>query len=175
MLNIGFLSHVSTLFPSFLHHLCLQFLYPTNFLVRECFSSLALHFVSSNFNFIVDDICKHWQVLTSYSYDVASSIEDRALIICPPPPLPPSPSPTSPTSITVTTRRPLLFRISMYRTREDSNSSSVSILDVYSRDVVRERIAVMACNIHSRDVVRVLVIVFTSRDVVQVRIAVYGM
>ena len=44
VLNIGFLSHFSfpkTLFPSFLHHLCLQFLYPTNFLVRECFS-LAL-------------------------------------------------------------------------------------------------------------------------------------
>ena len=45
MLNIGFLSHFSfskTLFPSFLHHLCLQFLYPTNFLVRECFSLLVI-------------------------------------------------------------------------------------------------------------------------------------
>ena len=45
MLNIGILSHFSfpkTLFPSFLHHLCLQFLYPTNFLVRECFSLLVL-------------------------------------------------------------------------------------------------------------------------------------
>ena len=45
MLNIGFLSHypfLKTLFPSFLHHLCLQFLYPTNFLVRECFSLLIL-------------------------------------------------------------------------------------------------------------------------------------
>ena len=41
MLNIGFLCHFSfpkTLFPSFLHHLCLQFLYPTTFLVR-----LTLH------------------------------------------------------------------------------------------------------------------------------------
>ena len=44
MLNIGFLSHylfVKTLFPSYLHHNCLQFLYPTNFLVRECFSVLV--------------------------------------------------------------------------------------------------------------------------------------
>ena len=41
VLKTGFLSHypfLQTLFPSFLHHLCLQFLYPTNFLVRECFS-----------------------------------------------------------------------------------------------------------------------------------------
>ena len=39
-------------FPSFLHHHCLQFLYPTNFLVRECFSLL----VSSIFllSFIID-------------------------------------------------------------------------------------------------------------------------
>ena len=59
VLNIGFLSHFSfpkTVFPSFLHHLCLQFLYPTNFLVRECFSLLV---VSSIFNFIVDDICEY--------------------------------------------------------------------------------------------------------------------
>ena len=44
VLNIGFLSHypfLKTLFPSFLHHHCLQFLYPTNFLVRECFSLLV--------------------------------------------------------------------------------------------------------------------------------------
>ena len=44
MLNIGFLSHypfLKILFPSFLHHHCLQFLYPTNFLVRECFSLLV--------------------------------------------------------------------------------------------------------------------------------------
>ena len=67
VLNIGFLSHFSfpeTLFPSFLHHLCLQFLYPTNFLIRECFCLL----VSTILNFIVDDICEYWQVLTSYSY-----------------------------------------------------------------------------------------------------------
>ena len=47
VLNIGFLSHFSflkTLFPSFLHHLCIQFLYPTNILVSESFSLL----VSSN-------------------------------------------------------------------------------------------------------------------------------
>ena len=34
------LSHypfLKTLFPSFYHHHCLKFLYPTNFLVRECF------------------------------------------------------------------------------------------------------------------------------------------
>ena len=40
VLNIGFLYHFpfpKTLFPSFLHHHCLQFLYPTNCLVRECF------------------------------------------------------------------------------------------------------------------------------------------
>ena len=40
VLNIGFLSHFSfpkTLFPSFLHHLCLQFLYPTNFLGQRMF------------------------------------------------------------------------------------------------------------------------------------------
>ena len=45
VLSIGFLSHFSfpkTLFLSFLHHLCLQFLYPTNFLVRECFSLLVI-------------------------------------------------------------------------------------------------------------------------------------
>ena len=44
VLNIGFLSHFpfpKTLFPSFLHHHCLQFLYPTNFLVREWFSLLV--------------------------------------------------------------------------------------------------------------------------------------
>ena len=44
VLNIGFLSHFpfpKTLFPSFLHHHCLQFLYPINFLVRECFSLLV--------------------------------------------------------------------------------------------------------------------------------------
>ena len=44
VLNIGFLSHFpfpKTLFPSFLHQHCLQFLYPTNFLVRECFSLLV--------------------------------------------------------------------------------------------------------------------------------------
>ena len=44
VLNIGFLSHFSfpkTLFPFFLHHHCLQFLYPTNFFVRECFSLLV--------------------------------------------------------------------------------------------------------------------------------------
>ena len=34
-------SFPKTLFPSFIHHLCLQFLYPTNFLVRECFSLLV--------------------------------------------------------------------------------------------------------------------------------------
>ena len=75
VLNIGFLSHFSfpkTLFYSFLHHHYLQFLYPTHFLVRECFSLL----VSSIFNFIVDDICEYWQVLTSYSYDVASLLSD---------------------------------------------------------------------------------------------------
>ena len=44
MLNIGFLSHypfLKILFPSFLYHHCLQFQYPTNFLVRECFSLLV--------------------------------------------------------------------------------------------------------------------------------------
>ena len=41
VLNIGFLSHLTTLFPSFLHHHCLQFLYSTNFLIRECFSLLV--------------------------------------------------------------------------------------------------------------------------------------
>ena len=44
VLNIGFLSHftfLKTLFPSFLHHFCLQFLYPTKFLVKECFSLLV--------------------------------------------------------------------------------------------------------------------------------------
>ena len=54
VLNIGFLSHFSfpkTLFPSFLHHLCLQFLYPTNFLVRECFSLLVSSFLSKNNHF----------------------------------------------------------------------------------------------------------------------------
>ena len=38
------LSHFSFpkhLFRSFLHYHCLQFLYPTNFLVRECFSLLV--------------------------------------------------------------------------------------------------------------------------------------
>ena len=43
VLNIGFLSHYpfpKTLFCCFLHHFCLQFLYPTNFLVRERFSLL---------------------------------------------------------------------------------------------------------------------------------------
>ena len=72
VLNIGFLSHypfLKTLFPSFLHHLCLQFLYPTNFLVRECFSLL----VSSIF-FI------YWQVPPP-----------------PPPPPPPPASITVPT------------------------------------------------------------------------------
>ena len=42
--KLGFLFHFpfhKTLFPSFLHHFCLQFLYPTNFLVRECFSLLV--------------------------------------------------------------------------------------------------------------------------------------
>ena len=42
--SVGFLSHFSfpkTLFPPFLHHLYLQFLYSTNFLVRECFSLLV--------------------------------------------------------------------------------------------------------------------------------------
>ena len=108
VLNIGFLSHIF-LFPkpcslnSYLHHLCLQFLYPTNFLVRECFSLLV-------FNFIVDDICEYWQVLTSYSYDVASLIEDRALMQSPPPPpLPP------PTSINVTGRHPLMLGSALYR------------------------------------------------------------
>ena len=45
VLNIGFLSHypfLKTMFPSFLHHHYLQFLYPTNFLVRECFSLLVV-------------------------------------------------------------------------------------------------------------------------------------
>ena len=44
VLKIGILSHypfLKILFPSFLHHHCLQFLYPTNFLVRECFSLLV--------------------------------------------------------------------------------------------------------------------------------------
>ena len=44
MLNIGFLCNFSfpkTLFPSFLHHLYFQFLYPTHFLVIECFSLLV--------------------------------------------------------------------------------------------------------------------------------------
>ena len=93
MLNIGFLFHFSfpkTLFPSFLHHFYLQFLYPTNFLVRECFSLL----VSSIFNFIVDDICEYWQVLASYSYDVASLIENGpGHLYSPPPPPPPPPPP----------------------------------------------------------------------------------
>ena len=43
VLNIGFLSHypfLKALFRSFWHHHCLQFLYPTNFLVRERFSLL---------------------------------------------------------------------------------------------------------------------------------------
>ena len=42
--TVMILSHypfLKTLFPSFLHHVCLQFLYPTNFLVRECFSLLV--------------------------------------------------------------------------------------------------------------------------------------
>ena len=46
VLNIEFLSHFpfpQTLFPSFLHHRWLQFLYPTNFLVRECFSLLVIN------------------------------------------------------------------------------------------------------------------------------------
>ena len=54
VLNIGLLSHFSfpkTLFPSFLHHLCLQFLYPTNFLVRECFSLLV--YICHPFSIIV--------------------------------------------------------------------------------------------------------------------------
>ena len=41
---ISFFSH-KTLFTSFLHHLCLglQFLYPINFLVRDCVSLLVLN------------------------------------------------------------------------------------------------------------------------------------
>ena len=63
VLNIGFLSHFSfpkPLFSSFLHHHCLQFLYPTNFLISECFSLL----VSSIFNFIVDGKCSQVIVMT---------------------------------------------------------------------------------------------------------------
>ena len=82
-------SFPKTLFSSFLHHHCLQFPYPTNFLVRKCFPLL----VSSIFKYIVNDICEYWQVLTSYSYDVASLIEDRALMQFPPPPPPPPPPP----------------------------------------------------------------------------------
>ena len=40
VLNIGFLSHFSflkTLFPSILHHLCLQFLYPPTFSLENVF------------------------------------------------------------------------------------------------------------------------------------------
>ena len=47
VLNIGFLSHFSFPKPllfSFLHHHLLQFLYPTNFLVRECFTLLVSSF-----------------------------------------------------------------------------------------------------------------------------------
>ena len=51
--NVGLLSQFSfpkTLSPSFLHHLCLQFLYPTNFLVRECFSLLVkIHYYMDMF------------------------------------------------------------------------------------------------------------------------------
>ena len=99
------------LFPSFLYHLCLQFLYLSVFFVRECFSLL----VSSISTFIVDT-CKYWQLLTSYRYEVASIIEDRTLMQSAPPPPPPPPPPP-----TVTSRRPLLFRISIV---PNSNSST---------------------------------------------------
>ena len=88
------LSHFSfpkTLFPFFLHHLCLQFLYLANFLVRECFSfPFFLHFRGYS-------ICEYWQVLTSCIYDIASLIEERALTCMQSPPLPPP----LPTSVTV--------------------------------------------------------------------------
>ena len=47
-INFKFLYHIlfpKTLFPSFIHHLFLQFLYPTNFLVRECFSLLVALYI----------------------------------------------------------------------------------------------------------------------------------
>ena len=119
MLNIGFLSHFSfpkTLFPSFLHHHCLQFLYPTNFLVRECFSLLF----SSIFNFIVDDFCEYWQVLTSYSYDVPSLIEERTLMHSTPPP-----------HFNYRQEQTPALKVSIVPKREDSNSSTVSILEVF--------------------------------------------
>ena len=93
MLNIGFLSYypfLKTLFPSFLPHHCLQFTYPANFLVRECFS---LH-VSSIFFIIIFYRLLIWQVPN-------------------PPPLPPPPPPPPPHSITVTSRRPHLFGITV--------------------------------------------------------------
>ena len=64
--NFVSFSFSQNLVPFLFTPLFLQFLYPTNFLVRECFSLL----VSSIF-FIVDDICEYCQVLTSYSYDIA--------------------------------------------------------------------------------------------------------
>ena len=39
---VSFFFFPKTLFASFLHNPCLQFLYPTNFLVRECFSLLVM-------------------------------------------------------------------------------------------------------------------------------------
>ena len=85
VLNRGFLSHFpfpNTLFPSFLHHLCLQFLYPTNFLVRECFSLL---------------------VSSIFYYHLLSIINTGK---CPPPPPPPPLQLPSRAC-----RRPLLFGI----------------------------------------------------------------
>ena len=44
VLNIGFLSHypfLKTMFPSFLHHHCLQFLYPPSFSLENVFLYLS--------------------------------------------------------------------------------------------------------------------------------------
>ena len=114
-------SFLRTFFLSFLHYLCLQILYPTNFLIRECFSLL----VSSIFNFIVDDICQYWQVLTSYSYsyEVAFLIEDRALMQFP--------APHPPLQLSSRADARFCSGSALYRTREDSTLSTVSILEVF--------------------------------------------